>query len=214
MADIKTITLPDNNTYHFRDDRITDSDITRWDAASGGLTIDDYLDADSTNPVQNMAIYTAIQVLSTLLETNACVARGTNTSQTSGTSVTQVTLNKKEIDTNGNFTISSGGVQVNKTGYYKVSGSVYITPASGTTTMGCYIKAGSSFSAGTEVNGVLQYMGATGARAVQCIPKIIHLTAGQKVFLASRCRGTAGTHDASHESTFLQVEYLPFEEWT
>lgn len=136
-----------------------------------------------------------------------CLATGSASSQTSGTSITQVTLTTLSIDTsNSNFSISSGGVKVTKAGLYRVSGSVYITPTNGTTTMGTYIMIGSSFSGATEAQGVLQYMGATGARTVQCIPKIISLSAGQIVFLGSRCRGVAGTHDASHSSTFLQIE--------
>lgn len=138
-----------------------------------------------------------------------CVAGGSNSSQTSGTAVTQVTLTALNINTSAdNYSISSGGIKVAKSGLYRVSGSVYITPASGTTMLGCYIKVGSSFSAGSEVAGTLAYMGTTGARAIQCAPKIVNLTAGQIVFLASRCRGAAGTHDAGHSSTYLQVEAL------
>ena len=135
------------------------------------------------------------------------LARGTATSATSGTSVTQITLNTKIIDTSdNNFSFSSGGVKVAKAGLYRVSGSAYITPNSSTTTLGTYIKIGSSFANGTEVNSQLQGMATTGARAIQCIPRLVNITAGQIVFLASRCRGTAGTVDASHETTFLQIE--------
>ena len=138
-----------------------------------------------------------------------CVAGGSNSSQTSGTAVTQVTLTALNINTSAdNYSISSGGVKVAKAGLYRVSGSVYITPNSSTTMLGCYIKIGSSFSAGSEVAGTLAYMGTTGSRAIQCAPKIVELSAGQIVFLASRCRGAAGTHDASHASTYLQVEAL------
>lgn len=136
------------------------------------------------------------------------VASGSGTA-TSGTSVTQVTLTAFGINSSADvYSLSSGGIKVAKPGLYKVSGSVYITPASGTTMLGCYIKVGSSFSAGSEVAGTLAYMGTTGARAIQCAPKIVNLTAGQIVFLASRCRGAAGTHDAGHSSTYLQVEAL------
>lgn len=136
------------------------------------------------------------------------VASGSGTA-TSGTNVTQVTLTAFGINSSADvYSLSSGGVKVAKAGLYRVSGSVYITPASGTTMLGCYLKVGSSFSAGSEVAGTLAYMGTTGARAIQCAPKIVNLTAGQIVFLASRCRGAAGTHDASHASTYLQVEAL------
>lgn len=136
------------------------------------------------------------------------VASGSGTA-TSGTSVTQVTLTAFGINSSADvYSLSSGGIKVAKSGLYRVSGSVYITPASGTTMLGCYIKVGSSFSAGSEVAGTLAYMGTTGARAIQCAPKIVNLTAGQIVFLASRCRGAAGTHDAGHSSTYLQVEAL------
>ena len=136
------------------------------------------------------------------------VASGSGTA-TSGTSVTQVTLTAFGINSSSDvYSLSSGGIKVAKSGLYRVSGSVYITPASGTTMLGCYIKVGSSFSAGSEVAGTLAYMGATGARAIQCAPKIVNLTAGQIIFLASRCRGAAGTHDAGHSSTYLQVEAL------
>ena len=136
------------------------------------------------------------------------VASGSGTA-TSGTSVTQVTLTAFGINTSSDvYSLSSGGIKVAKSGLYRVSGSVYITPASDTTMLGCYIKVGSSFSAGSEVAGTLSYMGTTGARAIQCAPKIVNLTAGQIVFLASRCRGAAGTHDAGHSSTYLQVEAL------
>ena len=136
------------------------------------------------------------------------VASGSGTA-TSGTSVTQVTLTAFGINSSSDvYSLSSGGIKVAKSGLYRISGSVYITPASGTTMLGCYIKVGSSFSAGSEVAGTLAYMGTTGARAIQCAPKIVNLTAGQIVFLASRCRGAAGTHDAGHSSTYLQVEAL------
>lgn len=136
------------------------------------------------------------------------VASGSGTA-TSGTSVTQVTLTAFGINSSSDvYSLSSGGIKVAKSGLYRVSGSVYITPASDTTMLGCYIKVGSSFSAGSEVAGTLSYMGTTGARAIQCAPKIVNLTAGQVVFLASRCRGAAGTHDAGHSSTYLQVEAL------
>ena len=136
------------------------------------------------------------------------VASGSGTA-TSGTSVTQVTLTAFGINSSSDvYSLSSGGIKVAKSGLYRVSGSVYITPASGTTMLGCYIKVGSSFSAGSEVAGTLAYMGTTGARAIQCAPKIVNLTAGQIIFLASRCRGAAGTHDAGHSSTYLQVEAL------
>lgn len=136
------------------------------------------------------------------------VASGSGTA-TSGTSVTQVTLTAFGINSSSdNYSLSSGGIKVSKSGLYRVSGSVYITPANSTTMLGCYIKVGSSFSAGSEVAGTLAYMGTTGARAIQCAPKIVNLTAGQIVFLASRCRGAAGTHDAGHSSTYLQVEAL------
>lgn len=136
------------------------------------------------------------------------VASGSGTA-TSGTSVTQVALTAFGINSSADvYSLSSGGIKVAKSGLYRVSGSVYITPASGTTMLGCYIKVGSSFSAGSEVAGTLAYMGTTGARAIQCAPKIVNLTAGQIVFLASRCRGAAGTHDAGHSSTYLQVEAL------
>lgn len=136
------------------------------------------------------------------------VASGSGTA-TSGTSVTQVTLTAFGINSSADtYSLSSGGIKVAKSGLYRVSGSVYITPASGTTMLGCYIKVGSSFSAGSEVAGTLAYMGTTGARAIQCAPKIVNLTAGQIVFLASRCRGAAGTHAAGHSSTYLQVEAL------
>lgn len=136
------------------------------------------------------------------------VASGSGTA-TSGTSVTQVTLTAFGINSSAdNYSLSSGGIKVAKAGLYRVSGSVYITPDSSTTMLGCYIKVGSSFSAGSEVAGALSYMGTTGARAIQCAPKIVNLTAGQIVFLASRCRGAAGTHAAGHSSTYLQVEAL------
>ena len=136
------------------------------------------------------------------------VASGSGTA-TSGTSVTQVTLTAFGINSSSDvYSLSSGGIKVAKSGLYRISGSVYITPASGTTMLGCYIKVGSSFSAGSEVAGTLAYMGTTGARAIQCAPKIVNLTAGQIIFLASRCRGAAGTHDAGHSSTYLQVEAL------
>lgn len=136
------------------------------------------------------------------------VASGSGTA-TSGTSVTQVTLTAFGINSSSdNYSLSSGGIKVAKSGLYRVSGSVYITPANSTTMLGCYIKVGSSFSAGSEAAGTLSYMGTTGARAIQCAPKIVNLTAGQIVFLASRCRGAAGTHDAGHSSTYLQVEAL------
>lgn len=136
------------------------------------------------------------------------VASGSGTA-TSGTSVTQVTLTAFGINSSADvYSLSSGGIKVAKSGLYRVSGSVYITPANSTTMLGCYIKVGSSFSAGSEVVGTLSYMGTTGARAIQCAPKIVNLTAGQIVFLASRCRGAAGTHDAGHSSTYLQVEAL------
>lgn len=136
------------------------------------------------------------------------VASGSGTA-TSGTSVTQVTLTAFGINTSSDvYSLSSGGIKVAKAGLYRVSGSVYITPNSSTTMLGCYIKVGSSFSAGSEVAGTLSYMGTTGARAIQCAPKIVNLTAGQIVFLASRCRGAAGTHAAGHSSTYLQVEAL------
>lgn len=136
------------------------------------------------------------------------VASGSGTA-TSGTNVTQVTLTAFGINSSADvYSLSSGGIKVAKSGLYRVSGSVYITPANSTTMLGCYIKVGSSFSAGSEVAGTLAYMGTTGARAIQCVPKIVNLTAGQIVFLASRCRGAAGTHDAGHSSTYLQVEAL------
>ena len=136
------------------------------------------------------------------------VASGSGTA-TSGTSVTQVTLTAFGINSSSDvYSLSSGGIKVAKSGLYRVSGSVYITPANSTTMLGCYIKVGSSFSAGSEVAGTLAYMGTTGARAIQCAPKIVNLTAGQIIFLASRCRGAAGTHDAGHSSTYLQVEAL------
>lgn len=136
------------------------------------------------------------------------VASGSGTA-TSGTSVTQVTLTAFGINSSSDvYSLSNGGIKVAKAGLYRVSGSVYITPASGTTMLGCYLKVGSSFSAGSEVAGTLAYMGTTGARAIQCAPKIVNLTAGQIVFLASRCRGAAGTHDAGNSSTYLQVEAL------
>lgn len=136
------------------------------------------------------------------------VASGSGTA-TSGTSVTQVTLTAFGINSSADvYSLSKGGIKVAKAGLYRVSGSVYITPDSSTTMLGCYIKVGSSFSAGSEVAGTLAYMGTTGARAIQCAPKIVNLTAGQIVFLASRCRGAAGTHDAGHSSTYLQVEAL------
>lgn len=136
------------------------------------------------------------------------VASGSGTA-TSGTSVTQVTLTAFGINSSADtYSLSSGGIKVAKSGLYRVSGSVYITPANSTTLLGCYLKVGSSFSAGSEVAGTLTSMGTTGARAIQCAPKIVNLTAGQIVFLASRCRGAAGTHDAGHSSTYLQVEAL------
>ena len=136
------------------------------------------------------------------------VASGSGTA-TSGTSVTQVTLTAFGINSSSDvYSLSSGGIKVAKSGLYRVSGSVYITPANSTTMLGCYIKIGSSFNAGSEVAGTLSYMGTTGARSIQCAPKIVNLTAGQIVFLASRCRGAAGTHDAGHSSTYLQVEAL------
>ena len=136
------------------------------------------------------------------------VASGSGTA-TSGTSVTQVTLTAFGINSSADtYSLSSGGIKVAKSGLYRVSGSVYITPAKSTTMLGCYIKVGSSFSAGSEVAGTISYMGTTGARAIQCASKIVNLTAGQIIFLASRCRGAAGTHDAGHSSTYLQVEAL------
>ena len=195
---------------------VTDAQITAWNAASGGLTIDDYLDADSSNPVQNSALYSEFASFAYWAKPKICLARGTATSATSGTSVTQIQLTSKFLDTSADnpfYSIASGGIKVLVDGYYRISGSAYITPASGTTTLGTYIRTGTAFSSATEINGVLQYMGATGARAVQVIPRVVHLNENEIIFLASRCRGTAGTVDASHATTFLQVEYIPYDEY-
>lgn len=135
-----------------------------------------------------------------------CKVRGSNASTTSGTSVTQVTLNDMRINTDStNYSISSGGIKVAKAGLYEVSASAYITPNSATTTLGTYIKKGSAFSSAEEQIGCLQGLATTGARAIPTGPVFMNLASNDIVFLGTRCRGTAGTCDASHMSTFLQL---------
>ena len=135
-----------------------------------------------------------------------CKARGSNASTTSGTSVTQVTLSDVRINTDStNYSISSGGIKVAKDGLYEVSASAYITPNSNTTTLGTYIKKGSTFASADEQIGCLQGLGATGARAIPTGPVFVNLASNDIVFLGTRCRGTAGTCDATNMSTFLQI---------
>lgn len=138
---------------------------------------------------------------------SACQYKGTATSETAGTSVSQITLNTSIFNTDtANYSISSGGIKIAQEGLYRVSGSAYITPASGTTTLGTYIQVGTSFSGATEIEGCLQGMATTGGRAIQCIPRLVSISANQIVFLGARCRGAAGTCDASNTNTFLQIE--------
>lgn len=147
----------------------------------------------------------------TAIKESVCQYRGTATSATAGTDVTQVTLNTQVIRTDSsNYSLSSNGVKVATAGTYRVSGSVYLNPDSSTTNLGVYIKIGSSFSGGTEVNACLIGKGSANTqRAVQCIPKLVSITANQIVFLGCRCMGAAGTVNASHASTFLQIEKVP-----
>lgn len=208
--------LTDDSTHRL----VTDSQISTWNsqAAPSVMTGATYYKPGTEGlapapPIMGNGLFLrgdATWASPSSYAASACQATGSSSSQTAGTDVTQVTLASKSIDTDSsNYSISSGGVKVTEAGTYKVSGSVYLTPASGTTTMGCYIKVGSAFSSATEVNGVLQYMGATGARAVQVTPKLVNLTAGQIVFLGSRCRGAAGTCTPNHTETFLMIEKVP-----
>ena len=219
MADIKTITLPDNNIYHFRDDRIEDSDITRWDAASGGLTIDEYLDGDSTNPVQNKAIMDEFLDVYAQFQPKLCRATSTTSSISSGTSITQLPLNSWKFRAGDSsrvrpaattmFTFSSNGIKVNYPGYYRITGSAIIKPVSGTTRIGTYIMVGSSFSAADELTANLSSTHSdTGQKVMQTASIIEYLHSGDIVFLGSRCMGAAGTVVANHWNNWLQLEFV------
>lgn len=189
--------------------KATDSngDTLTFTKSGGSATIDTELDATSTNAVQNKVIKEAIDTKED--KVTVCKARGTNASLSAGTSVTQVTLADVRINTDtSNYSISSGGIKVAKSGLYEVSGSTTITPNSATTTLGTYIKKGTAWSSAEEQIGCLQGLGETGQRSIPTGPVLMNIDANQIIFLGTRCRGTAGTCDTTNMSTFLQVKRI------
>ena len=134
--------------------------------------------------------------------------KGKLSSEVAGTGITKVTLTNSGVTdylNNTDFTLSNGGIMVNKAGLYRVSGSINITPGAASNFSGVYICVD---TVGTSIHSALYYNGTTRTREVQCAPKLVTLTSGQVLYLCSRSLGTAGTVEGSHNSTYLLIERI------
>ena len=138
-----------------------------------------------------------------------CRATGTVSTETSGTSSTQVTLATKSLynDPDNIFSISDGGIKVSEAGVYRVTASVYVNPTADTTNVGCSSSKGTTFATSTMVTETLAGVGDSSVpRSVFGGVNIVSLNANDIVYLRSRCYGDAGTHYPDHAATYLLVE--------
>lgn len=142
---------------------------------------------------------------------NIIQAQGSGSSAVSLTAgtMTQIPLSA-EMYNSGFFSVENGGITVPVTGYYRVSASVYLLTQANTLNYGVFVREGSDFATATEIAGsnMIAYNTANQYPSAMIVPKIVHLTAGNSVYLACRVGGAAGSYYPTNGATFLQLELI------
>lgn len=144
-----------------------------------------------------------------------CQGTGTDAtlSLTAGT-ITQVPLKSftytDQVHLSGNVSGTDYGLDVLTHGLYKISASVHYSTASGTTAVGCYVRAGTNgatFANATEIVGLLQAPAAYSNNAA-IVTKLVELQANDRLYLGGRSVGANGTANPDNVATYLCVEFV------
>lgn len=215
-----------------------DANVYVISATGMSVTIDSALSSTSTNPVQNKVVNTALaakaalasptftgqpkaptaavgtsttQLATTAFVQNAlpsaATATGTGSTAVSAGAITQVPLTALTGAVKTNLSISSGGVKCAKAGYVRVSGSTYTSPTVNGSWQGTYVRKGPTWAASSEVASSY-FTGNPSGTGISVAPKIISVSAGDVIFLASRISDSGGTVYNGNSATYLTVEYV------
>lgn len=140
---------------------------------------------------------------------NILQATGSGTISLTAGTVTKVPLSVRNIDVGEGLDISDGGIQVTKTGLYRITASVYIVCTASVNGYAVFVRHGSAFGSGTiAIDGYQQKPTGLAFDNVVTRTRIVALTGGEIVYLAGRVSGSTGTLQAGATMTFLQIEQV------
>lgn len=140
---------------------------------------------------------------------------GTGTINLASSVITQVPLTRVLINHAGNAGSylgidANGGIFIEgDAGVYRITASVYITPAANNVMIGVYIKQGTeNFAGATEKSSSLSYANTTGGaiNVTQTIETGDY--AREYIYLGARVVGTTGRAAVGNVATYLEVEQI------
>lgn len=180
-------------------------------STSATTTYDTQLTSDSAGVLK--ILYSGQLAISRWMQGTSTAS---NTSATAGTFyrvvIGSTTQNNPTIDSSNTtlFMNTSNGIKINKTGKYKVSGSIYIgTGSNGRAGAYIYDTNNRDFTAGTSTELIGNALYGNGTDVVVTIaPKIVSLTAGHVIHLVRRTMTANGTIYNNNKSTYLLVEWV------
>lgn len=145
------------------------------------------------------------------------ICQGTGTDATlslTAATITQIPLKSftytDQTHLSGNVSGTDYGIDVLTHGLYKISASVHYSTASGTTAIGCYVKAGTNgatFANATEIVGLVQAPCVYSYNAA-IVTKLVELQVNDRLYLGGRNVGANGTANPDNAATYLCVEFV------
>lgn len=111
------------------------------------------------------------------------------------------------------FTLTGGGIQVKKSGFYRISGSCVVSISAAANIRQLYLEKVAnnttwSASNGTVINSSMCYTNNTGGAPFSVQPTVCFLDINDKVYLVGLVNAGTGTANLSHNCTNLTIEYL------
>lgn len=141
-----------------------------------------------------------------------------NTNSFSLTTTKKILTLQTKVDDMGNintslFTLTGGGIQVKKSGFYRISGSCVVSLSNASALRQLYLEkvvdsVTWSTSNGEVINSAVCYTNNTGGAPFSVQPTVKYLGTDEKVYLVGLVSTGTGTANLTHNCTNLTIEYL------